>query len=303
MNPIRIPGLMAAGALLLVPAAASAASVEPVLHEGNPSCSALGYAHGLKFDPPTAGAKSADGMTIDLGIGSGQYGTLVDWSASGPIDAVIVKGGPNANVYAYPSGATGDTGLHTPFNDPSKFYGLSHVDFCWNDHNPPPDNPPPDNPPPDNPPPDNPPPDNPPPDNPPPDNPPPDNPPPAEPPAVTPPAVTPPAVTPPAGDVLAEAVRSGRSQLRGPSGCAGRVVKATVSGRRIATVTFRLDGRRVKTTRGAGAFSVRTSTLSAGRHRIKARVTYEAGSATRPRTHVLTFQRCAVRQVAPQFTG
>ena len=273
MNPIRIPGLMAAGALLLVPAAASAASVEPVLHEGNPSCSALGYAHGLKFDPPTAGTKSADGMTIDLGIGSGQYGTLVDWSASGPIDAVIVKGGPNANVYAYPSGATGDTGLHTPFNDLSKFYGLSHVDFCWNDHNPPPDNPPPDNPPP------------------------------AEPPAVTPPAVTPPAVTPPAGDVLAEAVRSGRSQLRGPSGCAGRVVKATVSGRRIATVTFRLDGRRVKITRGAGAYSVRTSTLSAGRHRIKARVTYEAGSATRPRTHVLTFQRCAVRQVAPQFTG
>ena len=143
MTPIRISGLVATGALLLVPAAASAATVDPAHREGNPSCSALGYAHGLKFDPPTAGSKSAGGVTVDLSLGTGAFGKLVGWSSSAPVDAVIVKGGPNANVYAYAGGATGDTGLHTPFNGPSKYYGLSHVSFCWDGHvNPPSDDPP-----------------------------------------------------------------------------------------------------------------------------------------------------------------
>ena len=71
MTPIRISGLVATGALLLVPAAASAATVDPAHREGNPSCSALGYAHGLKFDPPTAGSKSADGVSVDLSLGAG----------------------------------------------------------------------------------------------------------------------------------------------------------------------------------------------------------------------------------------
>ena len=184
MTPIRISGLVATGALLLVPAAASAATVDPAHREGNPSCSALGYAHGLKFDPPTAGSKSAGGVTVDLSLGTGAFGKLVGWSSSAPVDAVIVKGGPNANVYAYAGGATGDTGLHTPFNGPSKYYGLSHVSFCWDGHvNPPSDDPPSDDPPADNPPHHDPPCDH---------NPPSDNPPADDPPADTPPADNPP---------------------------------------------------------------------------------------------------------------
>ena len=110
-------------------------------------------------------------------------------------------------------------------------------------------------------------------------------------------------MTPPATQVLAKSIRSGRSRMRGTSGCAGRMVKAKVSGRRIAKVVFRLDGRIVKTTRGAGSYSVRSATIGFGRHRIVARVTYKAGSGTRPRTHVLTFQRCALQTLAPRFTG
>ena len=305
MTPIRISGLVASGALLLVPAAASAATVDPAHHEGNPSCSALGYAHGLKFDPPTAGSKSAGGVSIDLSLGSGTFGKLVGWSSSAPVDAVIVKGGPNANVYAYSGGATGDSGLHTPFNGPSKYYGLSHVSFCWDGHaNPPADDPPADDPPADNPPHHDPPCDhNPPADDPPADDPPADNPPADTPPAVVPPASTPAVVTPPETQVLARSVRSGRSRMRGTSGCAGRMVKAKVSGRRIAKVVFRLDGRVVKTTRGAGSYAVRSATIGFGRHRIVARVTYKPGSGTRPRTHVLTFQRCALQTLAPRFTG
>jgi hypothetical protein len=108
---------------------------------------------------------------------------------------------------------------------------------------------------------------------------------------------------PPAGDVLGDEVLSGRSRLRGPSGCVGRLVKATVSGRAIRTVVFSLDGRRVKTTKGAGSYSVRSSTLPDGVHRIRAKVTFRASAQTRARTHVVTFRRCAVRQVAPRFTG
>ena len=69
-------------------------------------------------------------------LGSDQYGTLVDWTSSAPIDAVIVKGGPNANAYVYAGESSGDTGLHAPFNGPDKYYGLSHVDFCWDDETP-----------------------------------------------------------------------------------------------------------------------------------------------------------------------
>jgi hypothetical protein len=258
---------LAAGALFIIPAAAaSAASVEPSYHEGNPTCMDLGYAHELKFDPPSAGSKSGDGVTVALSLGADGFGTLVDWTSSAPIDAVLVKGGPNANAYAYPGGSSGDTGLHSPFNGPDKYYGLSHVDFCWDDQTPPVE----------------------------------------QPPAAQPPAVQPPAVQPPAeqsGAVLGAQVVSGRSRLLGRSGCAGKIVKATVKGRRIAKVTFLLDGKRVKVVDGAGSYSVKSSTLKAGVHRIEARVTYEAAAATKPRTHLFAFQRCVARRIAPRFAG
>jgi hypothetical protein len=298
MNLHRLPRrttvpFLAAGVLLTVPAVAGATTVEPVYHAGNPSCMDLGYDHGLKFDPPSAGSKSGGGVTVDLSLGSDQYGQLVNWSSSKPIDAVIVKGGPNANAYVYAGESSGDTGLHAPFNGPDKYYGLSHVDFCWDDETPPADEPPADEPPAEEPPAEQPPADKPPAD---------------KPPVVTPPAGQPP-VTPTAqpkpvtGGVLGQEVVSGRSRLTGPSGCVGRKVKASVRGRQIAKVTFSLDGKKVKTVKGAGSFSVRSSTLSAGRHKIKAKVTFKAASRTRTRTHVLTFQRCVVRPVAPQFAG
>jgi hypothetical protein len=271
MNTLRIPRraaapLVAAGALLAIPAVAGAATVEPVYHANNPTCADLGYAHEIKFDPPSAGSASADGVTVDMSLADDLFGKLVSWTSSAPIDAVLVKGGPNANAYVYGGGSSGDTGLHTPFNGPDKYYGLSHVDFCWNgDETPPPPAG--------------------------------ENPPPAPPVVMVPPGV------PPAGEVLGEQIVAGKSRLRGPSGCIGTTVKATVKGSRIAKVTFLLDGRKVKVVKGAGSFSVKSSTLSAGVHRIKARVTYEAASATAPRTHVLTFQRCVKRKIAPRFAG
>jgi hypothetical protein len=278
---------LAAGVLLTVPAVAGATTVDPEYIPGNPSCFDLGYDHELKFDPPTAGSKSGEGVTVDLSIGADQFGQLVDWTSSKPIDAVIVKGGPNANAYVYVGESSGDTGLHAPFNGPDKYYGLSHVNFCWDDETPPAEEPPAEEPPAEEPPADKPPVDSP----------------PVVPPVVPPTATPSAGPKPTTGGVLGQEIVSGRSRLRGPSGCVGRKVKAKVSGRQIAKVVFSLDGKRVKTVRGAGSYSVRSSSLSAGVHRIKAKVTYKAASRTRARTHVVTFQRCVVRQVAPRFAG
>ena len=269
---------VAAGALLALPAAANAADVAPVFVAGNPTCLDLGYNHQLKFDPPAAGTDSADGVTVQMTRDelSDPLGTLVGWSSSAPIDAVLVEGGPNANAYVYPGESSGDTGLHTPLNG-EHYYGLSHVTFCWDDETPDtPDTP---------------------------DTPPADQPPADQPPAPQPPAPEHPADTAQDGGTLPETVKAGASRLIGPSGCAGRMVKASVKGTEIAKVVFRLDGRAVKTTTGAGSYSIKTSKLGVGMHRIKAKVTYSATSGTKSRTHVVTFRRCAVRKIVPRFAG
>ncbi|RPA67351.1 hypothetical protein EF405_15875 [Cyclobacteriaceae bacterium YHN15] len=46
--------------------------------------------------------------------------------------AVIVKGGPAANVYEYTDGTSEDCGLVAPDNASGKPAGLSNLTFCWN---------------------------------------------------------------------------------------------------------------------------------------------------------------------------
>jgi len=95
----------------------------------NPSCAALGDNFDeIKFDPPVSGTISQDGMEITIDAD----GYIVDWSSNLGIDAVIVKGGPNANVVWYDPESTGDTGLTAPINPNTQSpYGLSHITFCY----------------------------------------------------------------------------------------------------------------------------------------------------------------------------
>ena len=46
------------------------------------------------------------------------------------VGAVIVKGGNKANVYFYPGGSMGDSGLASPVNSSGKPAGLSNLTFC-----------------------------------------------------------------------------------------------------------------------------------------------------------------------------
>jgi hypothetical protein len=125
-----LAGLGVAAALVF-PLAANAASVTPIFVPGNPTCTSLGYAFGFRIDPPNAGTYSIDGINT---VTVTTDGVRFDWSSTLGIDAVIAKGGPNANVYVYdpPAEATSDTVLHSPINpNNGQPFGLSHIDFCF----------------------------------------------------------------------------------------------------------------------------------------------------------------------------
>jgi hypothetical protein len=107
------------------------ASVPPVEWPGNPTCQDLGYPFGLKIDPPASGTYNLSDNSGSVTVTLTRSSTF-DWSSTFGIDAVIVKGGPGANVYFYNPESTGDTNLVTPTNPKNeKHYGLSHITFCF----------------------------------------------------------------------------------------------------------------------------------------------------------------------------
>jgi hypothetical protein len=112
-------------------------------------------------------------------------------------------------------------------------------------------------------------------------------------------------------EVLPDNVVSGRSRLRGPSGCVSKPFRAVVTGRQMQQVTFLLNGKRIKTVRvkrGAQpestqrvTYRFKPSGLSRGVQRVTARIKYVAAAETPQRTLRFAFQRCA--RVLPKFTG
>ena len=124
-------------ALSLGTTATFAASVEPQFFDGNPSCADLGYASGFKPqpEPPPTGDYSDGVITVHID----SDGTYFSWSSSHGIDAVIVKGGDNANVYVYDPESTADSGLSAPINaNNGSPFEISHIDFCYDIETPPP---------------------------------------------------------------------------------------------------------------------------------------------------------------------
>jgi len=119
---------------------ASAALVDPIFLEGNPPLeSVIGQCEGVdcdltffKIDPPLSGTYGP----IDVTFSGGEPGSpaSMDFTSTDPVYAVLVKGGPNANLYCYvfENGILGDFGLIAPINPSNdKPYGISHVDFAY----------------------------------------------------------------------------------------------------------------------------------------------------------------------------
>ena len=115
-------------AMLMVVATAAVASanhVRPVVTEiTKPADGGWSCEGGIKIEPVESGTYG--GITITV-----HDDKTFDFSTSGVlVTSVIVKGGPNANLYSYGSPTRGDTGLHAPENDKNgKYYGLSHLCF------------------------------------------------------------------------------------------------------------------------------------------------------------------------------
>ncbi|MBA2662766.1 MAG: hypothetical protein H0U74_10755 [Bradymonadaceae bacterium] len=110
----------------------SVAPVTPYVPEHkNPTCEDLGLGtHSTKFEDPKSGTYTLLGdKKVVLDVNNPYF----DWKSSIDIEAVIVKGGPTANVYEYDPERTYDKGLHSPINpNNGKPYGLSHITFCYN---------------------------------------------------------------------------------------------------------------------------------------------------------------------------
>jgi hypothetical protein len=127
---------------LLASLSVQGASVAPEFVAGNPTCQDLGYVYGFRINSDPASGSYTDpstGVTIQIINNTLGDGTLDAWSATlggNPfgIDAVTMKGGPNANVYRYNPEATSDTNLVTPLGagpGGTQNFGISHVDFCF----------------------------------------------------------------------------------------------------------------------------------------------------------------------------
>ena len=123
----------------------------PIFVDGNPNCSTLNassnssFAHitsnyELKLDSPlqpfNGTYQFVDNPPNQFFTGNANSSNTVTTSTSGNnltftstigVAAVIVKGGPNANVYVYPQGSFGDNGLTTP----GGAFGISHISFCY----------------------------------------------------------------------------------------------------------------------------------------------------------------------------
>src|SRR5687767_8204380 len=84
---------------------ASADSPTVTKLDGDPKCSDV--ASGLKsvkIDPVRQGSTSFGNSSFGGSISVS--GKVFDWSTNSPIDVVIVKGGPNANIYRYSPATT-----------------------------------------------------------------------------------------------------------------------------------------------------------------------------------------------------
>lgn len=123
----------------------SSTGVNPVIiigsnNGGNVTCAEAaqeigitGYAYSTgKQDYPFNASDFGNDVTVVTD------GTNVSWSIDPPVGycvsdvAIIVKGGPNANVYFYNNGQTSDSGLTSPDNASGSAAGLSNLTICYN---------------------------------------------------------------------------------------------------------------------------------------------------------------------------
>lgn len=87
---------------------------DPFEVAGNPTCAELawGFELEVQLDDDDAGPLDAEGDTVTVSASPDRL--VLDWSSTGPFDAVMVKAGSSTRVYPYDPPATADVGLRGP---------------------------------------------------------------------------------------------------------------------------------------------------------------------------------------------
>jgi hypothetical protein len=116
--------------------------VVPTEYDGNTSCQQLGYPFGFKIEGngasvytgtfPFVGGHTGgapDDPTNSVNLTSDGY--YLNWMSTLYLDAVIVKGGQDANAYVYIPEDNADTKLASPDLAGGQLPQISHVEFCY----------------------------------------------------------------------------------------------------------------------------------------------------------------------------
>lgn len=142
MTVLAIATALAGGAF-----AASSASAtvdqEPVPVPGNPSCEDLGFPNEFKInadesgfpaageyqfgDPGTEAKGDTTGFLVEFVYIDDEPPTI-EFETAIPVNAVLVKAGPGANLFEFDPPATEGTDLASPKDD-----SISHITLCWGD--------------------------------------------------------------------------------------------------------------------------------------------------------------------------
>lgn len=127
-------GIAGAAALATVaPAAAAPADVNPGCADIAPEGTTW---HEFKIDEDPANGTYDAGFGVSITLWHVDAGTI-SWTATGPVAAFIVKGGPGAKVEVYEPPVTAEV-LSAPYNpDSGKLYSPSHVTWCFPTDEPP----------------------------------------------------------------------------------------------------------------------------------------------------------------------
>jgi hypothetical protein len=132
---IALAASVASAQELPPPGPPSGDGIQPTVLDGNPACKDLDPSlTEFKIEPVSSGTYTSGPITVNLAVNNANpAGPTFDWTSNIGIDKVIVKGGNDANAYVYdpPSESKGDTNLHAPVNDNGKYFGLSHISFCY----------------------------------------------------------------------------------------------------------------------------------------------------------------------------
>jgi hypothetical protein len=119
--------------------------------------------------------------------------------------------------------------------------------------------------------------------------------------------VTPPPPPPPAPTAAVLAFGSAHLASSKKACVASTGYLASISGKAISSVTYTLDGHKLKTLKKAkhGAYTLRIKVKAGKSHHLSIRVAFTSASHTKPITIKRTLARCAAvkRTVVPRFTG